>query len=67
MDKNPRHVEFVKQFGNRLFYGDLTRLDLLKSAGIKHARILVVDSIEESLAIVDLAREQNPRIPESSS
>jgi monovalent cation:proton antiporter-2 (CPA2) family protein len=64
MDKNPRHVEFVKQFGNRLFYGDLTRLDLLKSAGIKHAKILVVavDSIEESLAIVDLAREQNPRI-----
>ncbi|MEX0964473.1 MAG: cation:proton antiporter [Pseudohongiellaceae bacterium] len=64
MDKNPDHVEFVQQFGNRLFFGDLTRLDLLKSAGVKNARILVlaVDDVEESLQIVDLAREQNPNI-----
>jgi len=63
-DKNSDHVEFVEQFGNRLFYGDLTRLDLMKSAGIKSARILVlaVDDVEESLHIVDLAREQNPNI-----
>ena len=64
MDKNSDHVEFVEKFGNRLFYGDLTRLDLMKSAGIKSARILVlaVDDVEESLHIVDLAREQNPNI-----
>ncbi|MBL4582157.1 MAG: cation:proton antiporter [Gammaproteobacteria bacterium] len=64
MDKDSVHVEFVKQFGNRLFYGDLTRLDLLLSAGVKKARILVlaVDNVEESLQIVDLAREQNPDI-----
>jgi CPA2 family monovalent cation:H+ antiporter-2 len=64
MDKNSDHVEFVEQFGNRLFYGDLTRLDLMKSAGVKSARILVlaVDDVEESLHIVDLAREQNPNI-----
>jgi len=64
MDKDSDHVEFVEQFGNRLFYGDLTRLDLLQSAGVKKARILVlaVDDAEESLQIVDLAREQNPNI-----
>ena len=64
MDKNSDHVEFVEKFGNRLFYGDLTRLDLMKSAGIKSARILVlaVGDVEESLHIVDLAREQNPNI-----
>lgn len=64
MDKNSDHVEFVEQFGNRLFYGDLTRLDLMKSAGIKSARILVlaVGDVEESLHIVGLAREQNPNI-----
>ncbi len=64
MDKDSAHVEFVEQFGNRLFFGDLTRLDLLKSAGVKHAKILVlaVDDAEESLTIVDLAREQNPDI-----
>lgn len=64
MDKNSDHVEFVEQFGNRLFYCDLTRLDLMKSAGIKSARILVlaVGDVEESLHIVGLAREQNPNI-----
>lgn len=64
MDKNSDHVEFVEQFGNRLFYGDLTRLDLLQSAGVKKARILVlaVDDVKESLQIVDLARELNPNI-----
>ena len=64
MDKDSAHVEFVKQFGNRLFYGDLTRIDLLRSAGIKHAKILVVavNDVAQSLAIIDHAREQNARI-----
>jgi len=64
MDKDSVHVQFVEQFGNRLFYGDLTRLDLLKAAGVKSARILVlaVNDVEESLQIVDLAKEQNPDI-----
>ena len=64
MDKNPEHVEFVRRFGNRIFFGDLTRLDLLKSAGVGHARILVVavDDDEESLEIVKLARQQNPQL-----
>lgn len=64
MDKSPTHVEFVKQFGNRIFFGNMTRLDLMRSAGIKHAKIMVVavDDIEESLEIVALVKEQNPRI-----
>jgi voltage-gated potassium channel Kch len=64
MDKDPVHVKFIEQFGNRLFFGDLTRLDLLKSAGVNHAQIIVVavNDKEESLEIVDLAREQNPNI-----
>lgn len=64
MDKNPAHVEFVKQFGNRLFFGDLTRMDILKAAGIKHANVLVVavNDKQESLAIVDIAKKENSRI-----
>ncbi len=42
MDKNPEHIEFIQQFGNRAFYGDASRLDLLKSAGIEHAKILFI-------------------------
>lgn len=63
MDKNPSHVEFVKQFGSRIFFGNMTRMDLMRSAGVKHAKIMVVavDDIEESLEIVALVKEQNPR------
>lgn len=64
MDKSSTHVEFVKQFGNRIFFGNMTHLDLMRSAGIKHAKILLVaiNDVAESLEIVDLAKEQNPRI-----
>jgi monovalent cation:proton antiporter-2 (CPA2) family protein len=64
MDKSSTHVEFVKQFGNRIFFGNMTHLDLMRSAGIKHAKILLVaiDDVEESLEIVDLAKKQNPRL-----
>ena len=64
MDKDSADVEFVKQFGNRLFLGDRTRIDLLRSAGIKHSKILVVavNDVAQSLAIIDHAREQNARI-----
>lgn len=64
MDKNPAHVEFVKQFGNKIYFGDMSRLDLLQATGIEQAKVLVVavDEIDESLRIVDLAQEVNPKL-----
>ncbi len=64
MDKDPVHVEFVKSFGNKLYYGDLTRLDLLQAAGIRQAKILVVavNDIDESLKIVDQAKRENGEV-----
>ncbi len=64
MDKDPEHVEFVQQFGNKLYFGDLARLDLLVSAGVDSAKILVVavDDVTESMEIINLARSRNPQI-----
>ena len=64
MDKDPVHVEFVKQFGNKLYFGDLSRLELLKSAGVETAKILVVavNDKAESLHMILMARAQNPDI-----
>ncbi len=64
LDKDPTHVEFVKRFGNKIFFGDAVRLDLLQAAGIDHARVLVVavDKIEDSVAIVRTVREAYPRL-----
>ena len=53
-----------RALGLRVLYGDATRMDLLRTAGAASARVLVVavDSIEQSLKIVDLAKEHFPQL-----
>jgi glutathione-regulated potassium-efflux system ancillary protein KefC len=62
LDHDPETIESLREFGFRVFYGDATRLDLLRTAGAATAKVLVVavDGIEQSLAIVDMAREHFP-------
>jgi glutathione-regulated potassium-efflux system ancillary protein KefC len=57
-------VEGIRRFGTKVFYGDATRLDLLRMAGAAEARVLVVaiDDVEQSLALVDMAREHFPQL-----
>jgi CPA2 family monovalent cation:H+ antiporter-2 len=64
LDKDAEQIEFVKKFGNKIFYGDASRMDLLKVAGIEQAEILLiaVDSEVETLRIVSLVSEQFPHI-----
>ena len=64
LDHDAEMIETVRAFGLRVFYGDATRLDLLRTAGAETAGILVVavDDVEQSLKIVDLAREHFPKL-----
>jgi len=62
LDHDPDTIEALREFGIRVFYGDATRLDLLRTAGAATAKVLVVavDDMEQSLKIVDLAQEHFP-------
>ena len=64
LDHDGEQIEGVRRFGWRAYYGDATRLDLLRMAGAAQARVLVVaiDDVEQSLALVDLAREHFPQL-----
>lgn len=64
LDRDPEQIGLISRFGYKVFYGDATRLDLLRTAGAATARILVVavDDVAQSLAIVDLAREHFPKL-----
>lgn len=64
LDHDADMVEAARSFGYQVFYGDASRLDLLRTAGAEGARVLViaVDDREQSLRIVDLAREHFPHL-----
>jgi glutathione-regulated potassium-efflux system ancillary protein KefC len=64
LDHDADMIEAARTFGYKVHYGDATRLDLLRTAGAASARVLVVavDDKEQSLRIVDLAREHFPQL-----
>ncbi|MCY1236875.1 Glutathione-regulated potassium-efflux system protein KefC [compost metagenome] len=64
LDHDPDQIEFLRQYGFKIFYGDATRLDLLEAAGIARARILVVaiDGMDDSLQLIDRVRERYPEL-----
>jgi glutathione-regulated potassium-efflux system ancillary protein KefC len=63
LDHNAEMIEAARRFGYQVFYGNATRLDLLRTAGAGQAKILViaVDKPEQSLEIVELARTHFPQ------
>jgi monovalent cation:proton antiporter-2 (CPA2) family protein len=64
LDNSQTHVDFVRRFGNKVYYGDASRLDLLRAAGAERARILVlaIDDVEASTRTAVLVREQFPHV-----
>ncbi len=64
LDHSVDMLEVAHTFGYRVFYGDATRLDLLRIAGAAQARVLVVavDDTEQSLKIVKIARKHFPQL-----
>lgn len=64
LDHSVEMLEVAHTFGYRVFYGDATRLELLRIAGAAQARILVVavDDSEQSLKIAALARSHFPQL-----
>ena len=64
LDHDPDQIDLLRTFGFKVFYGDVTRTDLLHAAGAAKARALVVaiDDVEDSLALVDAVRREFPQL-----
>ena len=58
LEVSQAQVDFVRRFGNKLYYGDASRLEMLRAAGAEHAQLLVlaIDDVEASVRTAELAR-----------
>jgi len=64
LDSSQTAVDFVRRFGNKVYYGDASRLDLLRAAGAASAQVLVlaIEDQEASVRTAILVREQFPHL-----
>ncbi|EPL7050907.1 glutathione-regulated potassium-efflux system protein KefC [Enterobacter hormaechei] len=64
LDHDPDHVDTLRKFDMKVFYGDATRVDLLESAGAAKAEVLInaIDDPETSMQMVELVKEHFPHL-----
>ncbi|MGE0621196.1 MAG: monovalent cation:proton antiporter-2 (CPA2) family protein [Pseudomonadales bacterium] len=62
LEASSSQVEFVRQFGNRIYYGDPSNLELLRSAHIANAKILII-AVDDAEAAVRMARSVRANFP----
>ncbi len=65
LDLDPAIVDMLRRLGQKVYYGDASRLDLLVSAGCGRARlfVLAIDEPEKSVEVADLVRRNFPSLP----
>ncbi len=64
LDIDAEQIDAMRRFGWRVFYGDASRLDLLRTAGAETAKIFVlaIDDVEQSIEVAKLVRENFPEL-----
>lgn len=63
LEHNPETVNNLRRFGNKLYYGDPTRPDLLRAAGSDQIRVFVIcmDDPDTNIRTVRLIRRLYPK------
>lgn len=64
VDHNASNVDVLRKLGFEVYYGDISRLDLLEAAGAGEAELLVVTigDIEKSRSLIQLAKKHYPNL-----
>jgi Trk K+ transport system NAD-binding subunit len=64
LENDPAQIELLRKFGFKGYFGDASRLDLLKNAGAAQANLLIIaiDDAETTLHIVKLAKQYFPNL-----
>jgi len=64
LDHDAANVDVLRKFGFEVYYGDITRLDLLEAAGAAEAELLIITigDVEKAGALVKLATKHFPHL-----
>ncbi|MBR8535362.1 monovalent cation:proton antiporter-2 (CPA2) family protein [Carboxylicivirga sediminis] len=64
IDNNPHNVQYLKKFGYKVYFGDITRRDMLEAAGAGHAKVLAITMSERDQIdkLVALAQKHYPNL-----
>lgn len=64
LDASATQVDFVRRYGNKIYYGDASRLDLLRAARADKAKIFVlaIDDVASSVKTAEVVKQHFPDI-----
>lgn len=64
IDHDADQIEMLRKFGNKVYYGDASRADILEASGAKQAKyfILAIDDMELSLKTAEVIKEHFPQL-----
>ena len=64
LERDPGQVDVVRRFGTKVYFGDPTRLDMLRAAGAETAKLLVValDNPPDVLRTVEVVKRNFPKL-----
>ncbi|GLO62130.1 glutathione-regulated potassium-efflux system protein KefB [Vibrio sp. MACH09] len=64
LESDPSQVQLLRKYGYKVFYGDASKLDLLRAAGAEKAEALVActDNPDEILEIVNICHQHFPHL-----
>ncbi len=64
IDRDATHIDLVRKFGNKVYYGDAARKEILEAAGAARAKyfILAIDDREASLKTAEVIVQHFPNL-----
>jgi glutathione-regulated potassium-efflux system protein KefB len=64
LDTSSEHIAFIQRFGNKVFFGDASRPDLLRAARADRAQVFVlaIDDVDASTRTAEIVLAQFPNL-----
>lgn len=64
LEADARQVDFVRRFGNQVYYGNPANIELLRAAGVGRAKVFVLamDNVQDSVRTAEAVHKHFPHV-----